>query len=188
MRQLATILFLLAAPPALAEEAPPSSAPAPTTTTGTASPTRVGLGAGFGSGNTFVFYVPIQIGRSFRLEPELGLLNVSVNSFGQVREAHAARVGIGLAWTSQVWDQVRSYAGVRLQETAVSYSGSGASASGTRAAVMAGGEWLPVPRVSLGIEAQVGYAYATDSQSGLGLVPGNGLDTGVLFLARIYIW
>jgi hypothetical protein len=184
MRHLATILFLLAAPPTLAEEVPPSSAPAPTTTAGTASPTRVGLGAGFGSGNTVVFYVPIQIGRSFRLEPEVGLLNVR----GQVSEAHAARVGIGLAWTSQVLDQVRSYAGVRLQGTTVGYGGTGAAVWGTRAAVMAGGEWLPVPRVSLGIEAQVGYAYVTGAESGLGLVPGNGVDTAVLFLARIYIW
>jgi hypothetical protein len=187
MRHL-SILLLLAALPALAEDAPPSSAPAPATTTGTASPARVGLGAGFGSGNTFVFYVPIQIGRSFRLEPEFGLLNVSASSAAWIHEAHAARVGLGLALTSQVWDQVRSYAGVRLQVTMVGYSGSGANAWGSRAAVMAGGEWLPVPRASLGIEAQVGYAYATSSESGLGLVPGNGVDTAVLFLARLYLW
>jgi hypothetical protein len=188
VRHLALVLLLLAAPPTLAEEAPPSAAPAPAATTRTASPTRVGLGAGIGTGDTFVFYVPIQIGRSFRLEPEFGLLNVNLDTIGPVREAHAVRVGIGLAWTSQVVEEVRSYAGVRLQETAVGYGGSGASASGARAAVMAGGEWLPVPGVSLGVEAQVGYAYVTDAQNGLGVVSGNGVDTGVLFLARIFLW
>jgi hypothetical protein len=134
------------------------------------------------------FSVPIQTGRSFRLEPELGLLNVGISQPGWVGDAHAMKAGLGLAWAVPIADQVQASIGMRIQATMVGYSHSGASPAGTRAALAAGGEWLPVPRVSLGVEAQVGYAYSTDSQGGLGIVPANGVDAAGLFVARIYLW
>lgn len=96
--------------------------------------------------------------------------------------------GVGLVRTAQVSDQVRPYLGGRVQVARVWYSGSGLSVGSARGAAVAGVEWLVTARVSLGVEAQVGYSYADGDGDGLGLVPATGFDTGGLLTLRLFAW
>jgi hypothetical protein len=180
----ALVLLLAAFAPAipLAEE-PAAGPPASATTPG-----RVGLGLAFGSDRDVSFLVPIQVSPALRIEPALGASNPTFNSPGGPVEAHAFKAGLGVAWTAPVAGQVRASLGGRLEVAYVGYSGSGSQAWSVRGAAVAGAEWFVVPRVSLGLEAQAGYAYSNGAEVGLGVVPGTGFDTAGLVVARIFPW
>jgi hypothetical protein len=175
----ATLLLALAtAAPALAEEPQPPPAPTPNAPAAAASQTRVGLGVSLGSGTAVGFSVPVQIGPHLRIEPEIAIIDHHVAS-----EEASKMAGMGLAWTFPVAAQLQGSAGLRFQAT---FFGNGNIRS-YRGAALLGGEWLPVPRVSIGVEAQVGYTSFWHSWSGPGPFR-DGLDTTGLFIARVYIW
>jgi hypothetical protein len=136
------------------------------------------LGVSLGSGSAVGFSVPIQIGRRFRVEPEVGIFDHHA-----INEEDSKMAGLGLAWTFPVVAQVQGGAGLRFQAT---FFGNG-NVRSYRGAAVVSGEWLPVPRVSLGVEAQIGYTTSTYSWSGPGVFR-DGLDTAGLFIARVYIW
>jgi len=171
------VSLALAAAPALAEDAgaaPRASAP---------SPGKVGLGVVLGPDTGVSFRVPIRIGGSLLLEPELGARNVTVDPRPIV--SHAFRVGVGLAWTAPVLEQVRASLGGRLEVAMVTTTGSGSQQLSGRGAAVVGAEWLVTPRVSLGLEAQAGYTFTED------YVPtqtGPGFDTAGLLVARVFPW
>jgi hypothetical protein len=116
-------------------------------------PVLVGIGVaiptasvGFSGGT--VLFLPIQIGSKLRLEPEFGYAKLS----GMDRSV--ALIGLGVFATRDVASQVRAYFGPRLE-----YATSG-SDDGGAAGVAVGGEWLPVPRVALGAEGRLVFAFA----------------------------
>jgi hypothetical protein len=177
-RHAAILLLLLAAAPALAEDAPPSPAPAPSAPADSSNQTRVGLGVSLGSGSAVGFSVPIQVGRHFRVEPGVAIFD---HHAGNVEDSKQA--GLGLAWTFPVAAQAQGSAGLLVQAT---FLGNG-NVRFYRGAAVVGGEWRPVPSVSLGVEAQVGYTTTSYSWSGSRPYQ-DGLDTTGLFIARVYIW
>jgi len=174
---LVAISLVLAATPALAEEPGAASAAA------VPSPGKVGLGVVLGSGMEVSFRVPIRIGASLLLEPELGAKNVTLDPRPIV--AHAFKLGVGLAWTAPVLEQVRATLGGRLEFAMTTYTGSGSQQMSGRGAAVVGAEWTVTPRVSLGLEAQAGYTYTEDYSP---TANGPGFDTAGLVVARIFPW
>jgi hypothetical protein len=172
--RLAALALALTAAPVLAEET--SATPAP-------SPGKVGLGVTLGTDMEGSFRVPILIGGSLLLEPELGARNVATSFDGNV--AHLLKIGIGLVWMAPVFEQVRASVGGRLEAFLETNSSHGSGSNGVRGAAVVGAEWLVTPRVSLGLEVQAGYFY-TEEQSAFG--PGTGFDTAGLVVARIFPW
>lgn len=182
LRCLPLTLAIVFLPPTLAQDAsasPPGD---------TASPGKVGLGVNIGPNFGATFSVPIQLGPSWRLEPEFGARNAALQTANGRLQSHGVLVGLGLARTASVTDQIRPYLGGRIQYATVSYSGSGLSAGSLRGAAVAGAEWLIIPRVSLGAEAQVAYTYADGDGDGLGLVPESGFHAGGVITLRLYAW
>lgn len=155
---------------------------------GAASPGRVGLGVNLGPDFGATFSVPLQLGPSWRLEPELGARNAPLETATGRIHGHGVMVGVGLARTAPVAHQLRPYLGGRIQFATVSYSGSGLSAGSLRGAAVAGVEWLITPRVSLGAEAQAAYTHADGDGDGLGLVPASGFQAGGVVTLRLYAW
>jgi hypothetical protein len=174
LRLVALSLALAAAAPALAEEAGAASSP---------SPAKVGLGLVLGPDMGVSFRVPIRISASLLLEPEVGARNVTVDPRPIV--THAFKVGVGLAWTAPVLEQVRASLGGRLEVAMTTTTGSGSQQLSGRAAAVVGADWYVTPRVSLGLEAQAGYTYTDDYAP---TQTGPGFDTAGLVVARVFPW
>jgi hypothetical protein len=173
--RLAALALALTASPALAE-GPSAAPPAP-------GPGRVGLGVVLGTGMEMGFRVPIRIGASLLLEPELGAKNATLDPRPIV--AHAFKIGVGLAWTAPVLEQVRATLGGRLEFAMTTYTGSGSQEMSGRGAAVVGAEWIVTPRVSFGLEAQAGYTYTEDYSP---TAAGPGFDTAGLLVARVFPW
>lgn len=179
----ALLVALLAAVPlpSLAQESPAPPAAAPYAG-------RVGLGLNLGPTLGVSFSVPVQVSSSWRLEPEVGARNATIDTTVGRIQGHGVMAGLSLARTAPVGDQLRPYLGGRLQVATVSYSGSGLSAGSVRGAAVAGIEWFIVTRASLSIEAQAGYTHSDGDGDGLGLVPAAGFDAGGIVTLRLYAW
>jgi hypothetical protein len=173
--RLVALALALTATPALPDEVSAAAPPA--------NPGRVGLGLVLGSDMGVSFRVPIRIGASLLLEPEVGARNTTVDSRPIV--AHAFEVGIGLGWTSPVLEQVRASLGGRLEVAMVTYTGSGSQQASVRGAAVVGADLVVTPRISLGLEAQAGYTYTEDYAP---TATGPGLDTAGLVVARVFPW
>jgi hypothetical protein len=157
--------------------APSGSATAPA-----AAGPHIGLGVSLpGAGEFPSFYVPIQAGPGFRLEPEIGLVRMAVSS----GTATAFQVGFGLLRTWPVAPQVGGYAGLRMQVQRLDATG-GESITNLRLAAALGGEWFPVPAVSLGAEGQLAYVSFDKAATFTGSTA-SGLATGALLFLRVYL-
>jgi hypothetical protein len=134
---------------------------------------RFGLGAGIGAGGRPVLYLPIDVG-SVRVE-----LNGAYSRFGRSDlSTTTARVGFGMFGLVPVEPGVRCPLGARFEY--VRDGVSGASAEAIRIALAVGGEWVPAPSVSLGVEGQVGYS------AGLGDAV-SGVDVSAQAILRVFL-
>jgi hypothetical protein len=140
---------------------------------------QVGLGVSLTSVGGAVFYVPIRLGRTFRIEPEIGFLSLG----GSSSAGRVLQLGVGLLATGQVEPQVGWYGGLRFQVRTFNAGSQGYDRTVERLALIAGAEWQPLSRVAFGVEAQIGYEFvdagSPSTQPGLG-------SAGLAFL-RIYL-
>jgi len=159
-----------------APTAQPSPAPEASATGGSGG-AHVGLGVSLNPAGSPVFYVPIQLGSGFRVEPEIGFLSLgSSNSTARVLQ-----LGVGLLATGPVEPQVGWYGGLRIQVRTFGGGGQGYDRTESRLALVGGAEWQPLSRVALGVEAQLGYESADGAGTQLGL------GTASLAFLRIYL-
>jgi hypothetical protein len=195
----ATALTVLAlAAPAFAQQA--------TQRTTTGSQPQIGLGVGITSGDVganpgvasptqgYLLYVPINL-QNFRIEPFLGWQRADTDGAGKSSDV---TIGVGAFLVQPVAAQLQLYAGGRLGSRWVSDKNAAGTVKNERRdtllALAAGGEYLPVPRVALGAEFQIGYASIGDTKTttvGAPTVEGGGGSanaTQATLFARIYLF
>jgi hypothetical protein len=179
------------------------------TTTTSAAP-QIGVGVGITSGEApanpdnagpstgYLLYVPVNI-QNFRIEPFLGWGRSDTDAFGKNSDF---TIGVGAFFVQPVASQLQLYAGGRLGSRWTSHKDAGFGAPGTVKterrdtilALAAGGEYLPIPRVALGAEFQIGYASIGDTKTtnaaGLSGEGGGGSANGTqaTLFARIYLF
>jgi hypothetical protein len=163
VRAILVVASLLLASPSSAEPPPatppPGSAPDALRAPAAASPVdpaaptgvRVGLGVGIGFGGTPALFVPLDAGAR-RLEVEGAYESGGTNDL----KISNSRLGLGLFGLWGAAPAVRGSAGARVRWERASVGE--ANADRVRIAAALGGEWVPVPLVSLGVEGQAGYA------------------------------
>jgi hypothetical protein len=167
--------------PALA--APPAPAPA------AAPPSRIrfGLGVSFvpvdaaGTLSTIEVYLPIAISETIRLEPSLGIF--TENSGGNGLDTSDFTIGLGVLGVSRVGPSTNLTYGGRLK---INFAGvddptpGGTSDSGTDLTLAGafGGEQYLADRLSIGLEAQLGYYSLSDVSGDASGV----FTTGLVFL------
>ncbi len=140
-------------------------------------------------------YVPIDVGRSFRIEPQVGVFSLKQNGGGELSYYSA---GAGAFWLAPVAERAHLYLGGRLAVEwfrAESSGGPGVltTTKGTDVYLAAafGGEVKPHPRLGIGAEAQVGRWWIGDrsqTTSGSTTVEPGGSSwqtQGILFV-RVY--
>lgn len=172
------------------------------TATTTAAP-QIGLGVGLTSGASdpnmgYLLFVPVQLG-NFRIEPFLGWNRTDTDATGKDSDF---TIGVGAFFVQPVAAQLQLYAGGRLGSRWNSHKDPGFGAAGTTKderrdtllALAAGGEYLPIPRVALGAEFQVGYLAVGDTKvtnaAGQSVEGGGGSGsaTQATVFARIYLF
>lgn len=132
-----------------------------------------GLFLPVGLGN---IYLPIQIGRSVRLEPEVGLFRASQKAsntgFSFSETSTVLRLGIGVFYAFPVDHGFRAYLGPRagLIRTTDRVEATLSPSSTTKRTdhylgVALGGEYLFTPRFSLGAEAQFNRTSLGDEET-----------------------
>jgi hypothetical protein len=196
--RVATVLTALA----LSTSAQAQQAAQQRTATTAAAP-QIGLGVGLTSGATdpnlgYLLFVPVQMG-NFRIEPFLGWNRADTDATGKDSDF---TIGVGAFFVQPVATQLQLYAGGRLGSRWNSHKDAAFGAAGTfkterrdtLLALAAGGEYLPIPRVALGAEFQVGYLSVGDTKTtnaaGQSVEGGGGSAsaTQATVFARIYLF
>lgn len=143
----------------------------------------IGLGVGLlAGGGSPVFYLPVEVRPGLRVEPEFGLVAASSSN----ASASQTQVGLGVLGVRQLAPQVNAYGGGRFSILMSSATGT-ESRTGLRWAAVGGGEWLPVPRVALGVELQVAYARTSATAANTASSTVTSFSTASLALLRIYL-
>lgn len=96
-----------------------------------------------------------------RIEPGLAFSLVRQEVFGTTRDSESFTLSGGLLYELARVEKSAVYAGGRLGLSYANYDGSGFGrvwASGESLAAVLGGEYLPVPFVSIGLEAAAGFS------------------------------
>lgn len=200
LRAAAALAAITLSTPALAQQ-------------GTARPEpKIGIGVGLtssigvtGSATAtpdlgYLFFVPINVAPNFRIEPLIGWARQDTDATGKDSDF---TLGIGAFYVQPLAQQLQLYAGGRLGSRWVSHKDAAYGAPGTTKderrdtllALAAGAEYLPIPRVALGAEFQIGYVSIGDTTvtsgptgaqaSGGG---GSGSATQATLFARFYLF
>jgi hypothetical protein len=172
---------------------------------------KIGLGVGLTSTVTvpgrnsgapdtgYLFFVPINATPQLRIEPFIGWARSDTDATGVNNDT---TIGVGGFFVHPVATQLQLYAGGRLGLRWVSTKDAAFGAVNTSKterrdtllALAAGGEYLPIPRVAIGAEFQLGYVSVGDTKetfwngtsvSGGG---GSGTATQATLFARIYLF
>lgn len=200
LRAAAAISALALSTPALAQQASAKGDP------------KVGIGVGLTSslgvtGSTtaapdtgYLFFVPINVAPNFRIEPLIGWSRSDTDASGKDSDF---TLGVGAFFVQPLAQQLQLYAGGRLASRWVSHQDAAYGAPGTAKdsrrdtllALAAGGEYLPIPRVAIGAEFQLGWVSIGDTTvtsgptgaqvSGGG---GSGSATQATLFARVYLF
>jgi hypothetical protein len=145
-------------------------------------------------------YVPINLGPSFRLEPQLGVMTISQDVGGSgitSTDTSVISIGLGAFYLAAVASQLDVYVGGRVVRTTYTQTLKSAGApddktSGDDIRVIPaiGGEWFPHPRFSFGAEVQLQLvSYGSRSVSSGGSIPGgSGTQTSGVLFARVYLF
>lgn len=174
-----------------------------TTTTTHANAPQIGLGAGLTAGTStpnqgYLLYVPIQLGQ-IRVEPFLGWTRSDTDAAGKDSDV---TLGIGAFFVQPVASQIQLYAGARLGSQWLSHKDANYGLAGTvktssrntLLAAAAGGEYLPIPRVAVGAELQVGYLSIGDTKRTVAGNPtvegggGSGTGTQATVFVRVFLF
>jgi hypothetical protein len=178
---------------------------------------RFGVGVGItGSGTTHdgspdfgtLFFVPMNLTPSFRLEPFVGWARADLDNvpagvggnqafapFLNGEKSSDITLGVGGFYVAPLAPQVQVYLGGRLASQWQSISNTAGGKASRRNTVLAGalgGEYLPVPRVAFGGEVQLGLIWYGDtdytapgfSTTGGG---GSGSATQATLFVRFYL-
>lgn len=174
---------------------------------------RVGVGVGLG---TFDFnvsalangfpaavpdsiYVPIALGPTFRIEPQIGVATLNQDTgYNPSVETSVVSIGLGAFWLIPASDQLDVYVGGRVVRTSYSSKLKFDPPRGTettdgadmRIIPAVGGEFSLHPRFSLGAEVQLQLvSFGDRTVSTGGTVPGgSGVQTAGLVFARVYLF
>jgi hypothetical protein len=155
---------------------------------------RVGLGVGIESLNGGTIYVPINVGPSLRVEPQVGLLAFEGDPGDDFSRID---LGVGFLFRMPVSPAVQSYVGPRLVLSFVSDEenvggGEFQDASGIDVRVVGalGGEYYPHPAFSFGVEAQLGFTAVGDRETDAGLEDSGGtsIHTGAVLFFRVFLF
>jgi hypothetical protein len=166
--------------------APPAAAQQPSR--------RVGLGVGIESLDGGTIYVPIEVGPSLRIEPQLGFFSFDGERGEDFSETE---LGVGILFRLGGPPAVRAYVGPRLVVSFVSedvvVGGQLDERSGTDLRIVGalGGEYFPHPAFSFGVEGQLGVTLVgdLDTDAGPGSDPGGtALHTGAVLFMRIFLF
>ncbi len=145
-------------------------------------------------------YVPINIGPSFRLEPQIGIMTISQDVGGAgltSTDTSLVSIGLGAFYLMEVATQLDVYVGGRVVRTTYTQTLKSAGApddktegNDIRVIPALGGEYSPHPRFSLGAEVQLQLvSYGSRSVSSGGSVPGgSGTQTAGVLFARVYLF
>lgn len=159
-------------------------------------------------------YLPIDIGPSFRLEPEIGILRYTESARLDGVESGVAltnlRVGAGFLYRAALGENGQGYVGPRLalvlhSEEKRSPNGEDDRTSTTTKSrsdfvlgLVGGGEYFFTPSFSLGAEAQLGMRFLGDTTTEREPAPdgppsdadtsGFVLETRSLFFARVFFF
>jgi hypothetical protein len=177
----------------------------------TRSDGKIGLGVGLTNTITvpgpnsgtpdmgYLFFVPINATPQIRIEPFIGWSRSDTDATGVNNDT---TIGVGGFFVQPVASQLQLYAGGRLGLRWVTTKDPAFGAPGTTKserrdtllALAAGAEYLPIPRVALGAEFQLGYVSVGDTTttaangaSGTG-GGGSGTATQATLFARIYVF
>jgi hypothetical protein len=140
-------------------------------------------------------YVPIYVTPNLRLEPQIGW--VSTKDDQSDLSSRSFALGVGALFVKPVVQTTNLYGGARLISTWLKNeenTGAGVAKTtqrNTTIAAVLGGEWLPSPWFSLGVEAQLEYTAVGDPETKVG---GNTFDgeggsstaTQGLLFTRVY--
>lgn len=164
---------------------------------------QFGLGVGITDAGTtmpgYLFFVPINVIPQLRVEPLIGWARRDTDADGKSSDF---TMGVGVFWVHPLAAQLQLYAGGRLASQWASYEPANFGANGTSKwsrrdtilALAAGGEYLPIPRVALGAEFQLGYVSVGDTKTtqwnGITATGGGGSGTATqaTIFARIYLF
>ena len=148
----------------------------------------------------YLFFIPFNVTPQIRVEPFIGWARLDTDASGKDSDF---TIGVGGFFVQPVATQVQLYAGGRLGSRWVSHKDPAYGAPGTiknerrdtLLALAAGGEYLPIPRVALGAEFQLGYVSVGDTTTTLGQTGaqrtgggGSGTNTQATLFARIYLF
>jgi hypothetical protein len=157
------------------------------------------LANGFPAAVPDSIYVPINIGPTFRLEPQIGAatLNQSTGNAGVSIETSVVSIGLGAFWLVPVGGQFDLQLGARVVRTTYTLkqkppTGTPETTEGTDLRVIpaVGGELSLHPRFSLGAEVQLQLvSFGDRTLSGGGTIPGgSGVQTAGVLFARVYLF
>lgn len=166
---------------------------------------QIGIGVGITSGDLggvagsaapkqgYLLFVPINL-TQFRVEPFVGWARSDTDATGEDSDF---TIGVGAFFVQPLASQLQLYAGGRLGSRWVSDKNVGGTVKNERRdtllALAAGGEYMPIPRVALGAEFQIGYVSVGDTKNTTpaGTVEGGGGSangTQATLFARIYLF
>ncbi len=125
------------------------------------------LSPGTGTGGVIAFYVPLDVGGKFRIEPWIGLGRSGARGTGGT-STFGMEFGAGGFMLLKPVNRINAYLGARLGLGIINVSSSppgGVSTSNTGVDIgllpAAGVEYLPDPHFSVGIEGQLGLIIRT---------------------------
>lgn len=154
-----------------------------------------------------LFFVPMNLAPNLRIEPFIGWARADLDNtppgaggqqFSPFLQGKSSdfTLGIGGFLVKPVVSQLQFYVGGRLASQWQSVSdnaGNKAKRRNTLLAAALGGEYLPIPRVALGGELQLGYLWYGDTEftgGGVGVTGGGGSGsaTQATLFARFYLF
>lgn len=188
--RLLALTALLAAPLARADD---RAAPAQPAQPASQSP-RIGLGVSLGPAQPQTgtpatdLYLPIDVG-NLRIEPSLGIYSLAVGDGGS--HESVVDVGCGVFYVVRPTRDFDFYVGPRLFlgfDGASDAAGDSAAGVDVRLVAAVGGEWFATSHLSIGAEAQLGWAIGPALGAGGFLRPSyTSIATNGLLFVRLYM-
>ena len=209
LRAAVVFAALAAAAPAFAQQTA-QNAPRVGIGVGLTSSAVSGSSAQNGAGSPdfgTLFFVPVNVAPNLRIEPFIGWARADLDNtppgtggqqFSPFLQGKSSdfTLGVGAFFVRPVAAQVQLYVGGRLAlgwQSVEDNAGDKASRRNTLLAAALGGEYMPVPRVALGAELQLGYLWYGDTDFRAGGVSvsgggGTGTATQATLFARFYLF
>jgi len=166
---------------------------------------KAGIGTALSAGGNFApvaIFIPINLGKTFRLEPEIGFTMTNINGVNEVsgektnNSTQSFRLGVGAFFLQKLGATTRLYVGPRVSAVMMTIEdddGSGntnpISYTHMNLGASLGAEHFLTMRFSLGAEAQANVTILGEGEPDDGDSLGDDgtiISTNTLFMARFY--